>query len=171
VVITGRGLIMFFLKYYELLLENVHVGYKHLLEITYTELKHTLEITKIEVKHEQEKQQDTIKIATDKLKESSHALKVCKEILDKDAALISSLKAENTELKKQLSEFEDLDPREKNTLLKIIAVMAKANYGDLFAEPYALGDKISKEAASLKIDIKPRVIGDKIKAAKDFLLR
>ena len=87
-------------------------------------------------------------------------------------AELELVKSENEVLKKQLAEFqssENLDPREKSTLLKIIAVMAKENYSDLVAEPFALGEQISKQALQLKIDIKPKLIGYKIKDAKNFL--
>lgn len=80
-----------------------------------------------------------------------------------------SLKAENEALKKQIAEFEsieNLDPREKSTLLKIIAVMAKKNYSDLLAEPFALGKKISQDAELLGIELKPETTGNKIKEAK-----
>lgn len=82
---------------------------------------------------------------------------------------IESLKAENEALKKQLAEFENienLDTREKTTLLKIIAVMAKENYSDLLAKPFVLGKKISQDADLLGLDLKPETTGNKIKEAK-----
>lgn len=62
-----------------------------------------------------------------------------------------------------------LATRERNTLLRIIGVMAKDGYGDDLSKPYSLAEIISKEADFMGISIDCETIAGKLKAAVQIL--
>ena len=105
------------------------------------------------------------------------------EQLDIEREIYRLLAIENETLKKQLEtnnqiqtdsnqEFidDDLHPRKRNTLLKIIAVMAKDGYGNDLSVLYGdFAKEIEKAADSLKISLDFKTVGDKLKEARQFL--
>jgi hypothetical protein len=64
----------------------------------------------------------------------------------------------------------DITSREKNTLLRIIAVMAKKYYGSDLSEPHVVADKIAKDAELQGIDLKSKTVAEKLKEAKRLFL-
>lgn len=68
-----------------------------------------------------------------------------------------------------IASFEDMHPKERNTLLKIIAVMAKSRYGNDISKPHVLADEIAKDADLQGIDLKSKTIAEKLKEAKKLI--
>jgi hypothetical protein len=95
------------------------------------------------------------------------------EQLDLERENYRLMAIENESLKKQLAgvnETEsDVTTRERNTFLRLIAVMAKKGYGNDLSEPHTLANEISKDAELLGIDLKSKTVAEKLKEAKILL--
>jgi hypothetical protein len=63
----------------------------------------------------------------------------------------------------------EVTPRERNTLLKIIAALAAECYGWTGDKPYALAKQIKKDSNHRGFNLKLQTIGDKLKEAAEHI--